>query len=207
MRKRKNISKDQSKTDKKQQLLNAYNKYQESMTAYQASGGGEKPSIRKIALKFAVSFSALQRRVSGAVKPDASAGRPPHFTKEEEEQLKRWVFEMSDHGFAVSRIRTVQVAQRIMDAKCRKEKRRRVHLTHQWWEGFKKRHPDITRRRTAELQRARGDALIYRRIQHFFNAYNDVVAGKNITSDRIYNCDEVGVIIDAPPRETFAKKG
>jgi hypothetical protein len=196
------------RTERIQQAMDFYaekkGEYEEALRQEKST---DEPSIRSVARRFNISYSALQRRISGGLSAEARPGKPPHFNKSEEEQLLSWIFEMSNRGFAISRRRTIEMAQGMIDVKTKRLRKPRIHITHQWWNHFKKRHPNLVKRRTDELQRVRGDALVAKRIKHFFQTYVKVIEEKNIPPEKIYNCDEVGIIIDAPPKETFTKRG
>jgi hypothetical protein len=49
--------------------------------------------------------------------------------------------------------------------------------------------------------------MTYKRMKHFFDVYNKVLQKYKILPNMIFNCGECGVVIDAPARENFSKKG
>ncbi len=92
-----------------------------------------KPSIRAIAKKFNVYFDALRRRLNCGMQVNATPGKPTAFTREEENQLKEWIFELSDRGFAVSRVRCIQAANAMLNKKNKGSKKKQAKLTNRWW--------------------------------------------------------------------------
>lgn len=203
--------KDIDKEKRIRRLKHAFDAYSQQKKIYEESLQSneplEKPLIRKTAKRFNISYDFLRRRISTGVAVDAKPGRPPLLTIEEENELKNWIFEMSDRRFAISRVRVIQMATQMVAAKCRKKGKQIKPLTARWWRGFKGRHPDVVKRRTDELQNARGEALVYKRVKHFYDSFKDVIENYNIDPSRLWNADECGIQIDAPLRETFTKKG
>ncbi len=65
-------------------------------------------------------------------------------------------------------------------------------LSFRWWFGFKRRCPELTRRRTQEIEVIRTLSVTKQKFQSFFASYQSILEDFKITGERIYNMDEMG---------------
>lgn len=82
-----------------------------------------------------------------------------------------------------------------------------MKLTLSWWRSFKNRHPEISRRRTQGLEHLRRNGVSKKRFVHFFEIYKKNLDKYNYSPSKIFNMDEMGVLIDQPPKYTFTQRG
>ena len=104
----------------------------------------EGKGLREAARLYNVPVESLRRRVLGTVSVDCRPGSPTILTTEEEDQLCKYIIEMADIDFGLTREDIMQIAY------CIVEKNQRKHPFHDgmagrgWFEGFKARHPTLT---------------------------------------------------------------
>lgn len=120
--------------DKEKRLRKEVKFYQEKEKQWKEAISKEmhvKLSIKAISKTFSVHFDALRRRLSCGMQVNATPEKPTEFTREKENQLKEWVFELSDYRFAVIRS---DVFKQLMQYLIRRIKatRRRSKLANRW---------------------------------------------------------------------------
>ena len=80
----------------------------------------EGKGLREAARLYNVPVESLRRRVLGTVSIDCQPGPPTILTTEEEDQLCKYIIEMADIGFGLTREDIMQIAYRIVEKTHRK---------------------------------------------------------------------------------------
>ncbi len=88
-------------------------------------------AIRAIERKFNVPHPTLNGHVRG--KRKTSIGRRPILSAEEEGAIMNWIIQMSDYGFPVTRTRTIQKAQQMVNYKMKAQHIRCVNGFQTTW--------------------------------------------------------------------------
>lgn len=74
--------------------------------------------------------------------------------------------------------------------------------------GFERRHPEISRKRTEILTKARAKGLSQDVVDTFFKMYSEILKESDIKdANRIFNLDETGMNTDARNQKMFFQKG
>jgi len=166
--------------------------------AYEACTDGPL-GIRESARIYGVPFSVLQRRVDGKTDLLASAGRSSCLPKDVEQQLHDHILKLADLGFGVDWGDVRALAVRLGEAH---------GLTSfvaggGWLDGFKSRFVDLTRLRTAALERNRMGALneslvdsFYSLLEKSIQRVEELSGGKKLTPNRVLNVDEIGFTLN-----------
>ena len=97
-------------------------------------------SYREAVTQFGVPKSTLHDRISGKVLPGAVSGAPSYLTKEEEEELARWLEGCAQIGYAKS-VKEVRAIVGAIVAK--KFNLSSIVISHGWWDRFRQRHPNF----------------------------------------------------------------
>lgn len=159
-------------------------------------------SIRKASAMFGVPKSTLGDRISGRVLEGSHPSR--YLTDEEEEELVSFLLGCSSIGYPKTIMEVLALVQRILSSRgCPKR------ISYGWWEGFKKRHPNVSLRSSSALTKPRLLASSRAVIDHYFDLLEETLS-ENGLSDRpyqIFNMDESGMPLAPKPPKTIHKKG
>lgn len=122
-------------------------------------------SIRAAARQFLVSYSALQRHLSGNYAPK---GRCTVLTAAEEKQIVQWILDVSKQGFPISPSELKDTVQMFLD----KTKRKTIFVNNRpgrnWFNRFMGRHPTLSIRLSENLNKSRA-AVTEGMIRSWFN--------------------------------------
>ena len=142
----------------------------------------EGKGIREAAKLYNVPVESLRRRVLGTVSVDCRPGPPTILTMEEEDRLCKYIIEMADIGFGLTREDIMQIAYCIL------EKNHRKHPFHDGmagrgrFEGFKARHPTLTIRTPQPLPYSRALCSNKSTIEDFFAKLGALYGRMNLVS-------------------------
>lgn len=142
----------------------------------------EGKGLREAAKLYNVPVESLRRRVLGTVSVDCRPGPPTILTMEEEDRLCKYIIEMADIGFGLTREDIMQIAYRIL------EKNHRKHPFHDGmagrgrFEGFKARHPTLTIRTPQPLSYSRALCSNKSTIEDFFAKLGALYGRMNLVS-------------------------
>ena len=181
----------------------------ESMEAAVGSVKDGKTSLREASRLYNVPVETLRRRVTGTVEMDCKPGPATILTTDEEDLLAKYLVDMADMGFGLSREDAMAMAFTIA------EKTKRTHpfkdgfAGRGWYDGFKARHPKLTLRSPQPLSYCRALCSNKAIIDDFFAKLGGVYGRLNLVSKpmQIYNADETGVGIVHKPGKVIAQLG
>ena len=162
----------------------------EALKAVKIHGKG----LRQAAREFDVPVTTLKRRVDDLVSVDAKPGPPTVLTKEEEEKLCKYCFDMCDMGYGLTVEDVRIIAYKIADNSGRPHPFNDGRAGRDWYEGFLRRFPHISLRREEALSYMRAKNANEKVIEDFFAKLAAVLARLNLLSKPmlIYNADETG---------------
>ena len=168
-------------------------------------------SIRNAAASFGVPRSTIGDRISGKHDIHVEHGRPPHISPEIENKIQfvDSVKMAARRGIGLTRkqvlLRTsvlcsrLEISSRYSNFKAGKD----------WWEGLKRRHPDVVIRKPEKLTSTRARMMNREVIFKYFNDLGTLIEGLNLEEKRhlIWNCDEMGKNFEHNPVKVVAAKG
>lgn len=102
-------------------------------------------TVRRAAEEFGVPKSTLHDRISGRVQVGGHSGPSKYLSDEEEDELEEFLVGAAAVGYARSRQQVIQLVQDVT------RKGLAVHVSHGWWDSFKRRHPKLTLRTASPL--------------------------------------------------------
>jgi hypothetical protein len=164
-------------------------------------------TLRVIESRTDVPRSVIQTRIKGKCQVAAHVGKPTSLTTKQESELASYLIDMADCGFGkdVCEIRVI-AAKMSTNSKFK--------ATTRWWQRFKQRHPELSRRRAQGFERLRAIAMNPSLIKQYFLLLTSAFAkiaemsgGMQLTADRIFNMDEIGFQISAGKMYVVARKG
>ena len=148
-----------------------------------------KGGLREAATLHRVHHETLRRRTMGVVEEGCKPGPCTVLTKDEEQRLARYIVDMADMGFGLSRDDIRSTAYKIAEA-CG-----RAHPFHNemagvpWLDGFFRRHPNLTLRKPQPLSYNRAVSANIDTINDYFAKIGALYARLTILTKpmQIYN--------------------
>ncbi len=108
-------------------------------------------SVRKAALSYNVPKSTLSDRVSERIPFGSHSGPSRYLSDEEETQLVHILCNAASLGYARTKKEVLVIVEELVSAKGRQA----VHVSNDWWESFRRRHPILSLRGAEKLLYAR----------------------------------------------------
>ena len=164
-------------------------------------------ALRKASREYGVPVATLQRRVDGLVAVDARPGPSTVLTREEEDKLCQYCLDMGC-GLTIEDIKVV--AYCIVAGSGRSHPFKEVSAGCDWYEGFVRRHPQLSLRKPEALLYARAKNANAKVVEDFYAKLAAVCARLNILSKpmQIFNADETGISkVHKPWMKVLAKCG
>ena len=147
----------------------------------------------EVAYKYNVPESTIRAKKKGTYT-DKKPGPATVLSVKEEEELVQWITESCNKGFPVTKLQLIESVKNI----CLKLRRKNPFTNNTpgraWYEGFMKRHPEISRRVSENISLNREKVTEYS-LRQWFAEVKDYLDNKNLIDigpDRIFNCDETG---------------
>ena len=144
---------------------------------YVKEGGG---GLREAARLYGVPHETLRRRVIGLVKHGCKPGPCTVLTKNEELRLARYIVEMAEMGFGLSRDDIRSTAYKLAEACGKAHPFRDEMAGRAWLDGFFKRHPTLTLRKPQPLSYNRAVSANVDTITDYFAKIGALYARLNI---------------------------
>ena len=161
-------------------------------------------SVRCAALTYNVPKSTLGDRTSGRVVDGAMSGPSPYLTATEEDELARFLCRCGMMGYAKTKAEILALVQRAM------EKKGNCHqVTKGWWNGFQRRHPELTIRSATPLSQARSNATDPEMLGHYFDLLEETIRSNGLIGkpNQIFNMDESGMPLSPSNPKLVFKTG
>lgn len=166
-------------------------------SAFEAVRSG-RLSVSSAAKEYNVPRMTLSDRVNGKIPLNAKMGVKTALTTDEESALCSYISYMANRGFPLS------IQQLMGFAWCIAKERGREHVftksgpSRKWWQGFKKRHPDLSLRRPDALDRGRACLGNVNALREYFQLLKETIEVNGLSDkpERIYNCDEAALFLN-----------
>ncbi|KAI4454373.1 hypothetical protein MML48_9g00011248 [Holotrichia oblita] len=161
------------------------------------------------AKKYNVPRTTLIGKIKGIYPENCRSGVSTILNPEEEELLEKWIINMGKLGFPVTKSQlTDSVALLVKNLK-RPNNFADGRPGRHWFEGFLRRHPQITERVTQNLSTSRG-AVTKPKIEKWFEEIDDFFKSSKINivdPRRIFNTDESALFLSPKGNKVLVKKG
>ena len=161
-------------------------------------------SIRRAALRYGIPKSTLGDRTSGRVLPGCTSGPPKILTDKEEEELKQFLFDCANIGYAKTRKDVMGLVNRfLVDRGVDKP------VSNGWWSSFCRRHPDVVLRQPASISRARYLATNQSMLDNYFQQLDQLITELCLTDKPalVFNFDEGGFPLNPKPLKAIYRQG
>ena len=146
----------------------------------------------EVAKKFNIDRKALSERLDGDRNVEARVGPRGYLSALEEHKLAQHLVDMASLGFGYDVYQAKVLVQAILN-------KDDTEITSSWFDGFMKRHPELSRRKAQAFSKNRMAASAIESVEEYFKllemAFNKCKAfsnGSELTSNRVYAADEIG---------------
>ena len=151
-------------------------------------------SISKAAQKYDISFSYLQRRVSGTVEVTARNGPAPILREEEENTIVDYLKEMALRGMGLGPSDVMDLVQNFLQKEKRNNPFKDNRPGYKWYYGFMARHKDLIETRQETLLDYCRSKVTKEKMDNWFVGYNEFLSNLELLDKphRVWNADETG---------------
>ena len=164
-------------------------------------------SVRQASSQFGIPKSTIQDEVSGVSPIDKKPGRPTAIPLEIESKIVAAVKEASKRGLGISRkqllVRTGVLCQRMGIAAFKNKT-----PSKDWWNGVRKRHPELTLRKPEKLGASRARMTNPVVVNNYFACLGNVLDALCLKEKpaQVWNCDETSKTFQHNPTRVIADK-
>lgn len=151
-------------------------------------------TIRKASQIYDLSYSYLQRRLSGEVEIDSRNGPKPVFNKSEEEAMAHWLQEMANRGMGLKPAEFLDFIQNIVTTEKKQTKFTNNRPGYDWYYAFMKRNAHIVEIRTETPLETCRAKLTKEKTDKWYASFKNFLLSKGLIDkpNRIWNADETG---------------
>lgn len=155
--------------------------------------------------------TTLHYKNTGKYPVVCSPGAPTVLTSEEESTLVKWIIHMAKSGFPVSKDHLLESVRMLIKKKNHSNSFRDGKPGRHWYNGFLRRHPEITNRMSQNLINSRA-IVTEKSIRNWFCEIEEYLSAnslKDIASNpkRVFNADETAFFLCPKGQKVLALKG
>ncbi|XP_050509916.1 uncharacterized protein LOC126886858 [Diabrotica virgifera virgifera] len=168
-------------------------------------------SIRQASKIYNVPKSTLLDTMKEKYKTPGNIGGPTVLSSSEEDLIIKWIIEMGNVGFPVTRSQLVDSVSKLIQNLKRKTPFKNYIPGKKWYNGFLAHHPEISKRVPQSLSSCRA-AVTEQNIRNWFTQVRDYMTKMNFlhileNPKRIFNCDESGFYLSPQEKQVLVRKG
>lgn len=172
----------------------------------------EKKSIRETCRLFGVPRSTIQDRISGRTKEQPrKVGPEPILGVDGEKKVVDWIIDLAKCGIPVSKEVLLETVTKLIKDIGKEDKFPEGRPGQTWYQGFLRRHPEISLREPEGINKAR-EAVKESSIRKWFTELEYFLTERGMADvlkdpDRILNGDETGVSLCPKSGKVLAPRG
>ena len=180
-----------------------YREYTQSHLEQACKAVREGLSVRRAAEEYQIPKSTIQDHISGKVLSGSKSGQR-YLSEQEEEELVTFILEAAKIGFTRTRKDIMSLVQTTVNAKGKN-----ITISSGWWDGFKKRHPQVSLRMAEHLASNRASSCTPDVLNNYFDLLEKTIHDNDLLAkpNQIFNCDETGMPLDPKPSRVLVSKG
>lgn len=167
-------------------------------------------SLRKAAAAYGIPVATLGRKKNAnPEKMKSKTGPKTILSTEEENDIVKWVLDRAKIGAPVTKTELLDSVQKYVQSTAKETPFTDDRPSRHWYERFRKRHPELSVRKPQHLSSSRA-AVSREDLQDWFQKTRKYLEDKsllNISSDRIFNCDESSIFLCPDAESVLAAKG
>lgn len=161
-------------------------------------------SIRKAATMYGIPRSTLGDRITGRVLEGSKSGPLRYLSEQEEAELITFIIGCAEIGYPKTVKDILALVQKILLS-------RGIYreVTYGWWEGFRKRHQELSLRVASTISKARALASNREVMDRYFDLLEETLAENDLRDKpaQVYNLDETGMPLDPKALKTIHVRG
>ena len=172
----------------------------------------ENKSIRETCRLFGVPRSTIQDRISGRTKEQPrKVGPEPILGLDGEKKVVDWIIDLAKCGIPVSKEVLLETVTKLIKDIGKEDKFPEGRPGQTWYQGFLRRHPEISLREPESINKAR-ESVKESSIRKWFTELEYFLTERGMTdimkdSDRILNGDETGISLCPKSGKVLAPRG
>ncbi|XP_074109746.1 uncharacterized protein LOC141534337 [Cotesia typhae] len=166
-------------------------------------------SLRKAAAVYGVPPTTLSRKKENPEISKQKTGPATVFFNTEEQKIVDWILFRAQRGLPVTKTELLDSIQQYVKMSKKETPFIDSRPSRHWYEGFRKRHPQISIRKPQHLTHSRA-AVTGDDLKDWFDEQAKYLTEKKlleILSTRIFNCDETYVSLCPPSEKVLLAKG
>ena len=136
-------------------------------------------SLRQAEEEYKIPKSTIQDHISGKVALGSSS-RQRYLTDQEEKELVKFLIESAKVGYPCTRKQVLSLVQRVLEEKGRGNLE--APVSSGWWEGFKKRHPEVVLRAAESLSLVRATSCTQEALANYLNLLEQTLNDNGLLS-------------------------
>ena len=171
-------------------------------------------SVRAAFKAYGVPRATISDRVTQRVADGAKNGRPPLIPAQVESGMVNKMLYAADKGFGLSRAKVMKKAGQVCQSlsfsnSFSKKNPESTKVDKDWFEGFKKRHPELVMRKPEPLSTSRSRLMNTHVTNRYFEDLSKTLTDLGLAHKPkcIWNMDETSVSFEHTPMKVVARKG
>ena len=168
--------------------------------------------VNRAADEYDVPRTTLKDRLAGRVEHRTKSGQQSYLTFSEENELSKFLIDVCKMGHGKTKREVIDIVRRTVKKKMKKEGKDFEELKFKgegWWQGFTRRHPELSLRTSDVLSHCRSNAVDQDSLDYYFSLLKKTLEDNNLLDKAcsIYNMDETGMPLDHKQPKRIAPKG
>ena len=164
-------------------------------------------SLRKAAKAFGVPVATLARKKKNPELVKTKTGPANVLAEAEEQEIVNWILHKAERGYPVSKTELLNSVQMYIESLNKKTPFTDNRPGRHWYEGFRKRHPNLPIRTVQHSTRA---AVTRKNLREWFNEQYSYLNNKNLldtSPDTIFNYNETNILLCPDSEKVLTETG
>lgn len=171
----------------------------------------KKISINQAAKLYNVPKTTVLDTLKEKYKNPGNIGGPTILTNSEEMLLVKWIIELGEVGFPITKTQLLESVCKLINNLGRKNPFKNGQPGKKWYNGFLARHPEVSKRVPQSLTICRA-MVSESNIRNWFSKIHQYFVENDLIEllhdpKRIFNCDESGFYLSPQEKQVLVRKG
>ena len=166
-------------------------------------------SLRKAAKAFGVPVATLSRRKNNPEIVKSKTGPANVLSEAEEQEIINWILHKAERGYPVTKTQLLDSVQNYIEFLKRKTPFTNNRPGRHWYEGFRKRNPNLLIRTVQQVTLNRA-AVTRESLIEWFNEHDSYLHNKNlldVSPNTIFTCNETNILLCPDSEKVLTEKG